>query len=114
MPSYDFAGQSTATTAHQNSNDRSKASVNAKSVDFDLRVAFLLASSNESIASFCPKTLQGLSDKHPPSPEDILIPAPPDNDLTSPVIAAKEHVVKALKSSRVVPELVRMSQTRPP
>lgn len=89
MRSWELAGQSTATITRQNSDDRF--------ANFDLRGAVRVASSSQLLAPLSPETLPELRDKHPLSPVDIPLPAPPDVDLASPVIATVEDVMKAMK-----------------
>ena len=82
------------------SDQRLKRGVSAKFSDGDIKGAIRLLTSTESIAPRNDETLNLLKQKHPSTPENLTLPAPPTEDMPAPAVARVEDVRKALASFR--------------
>ena len=79
---------------------RLRASVAAKFADKDIKGAVRLLASAEDIAPQDDNTLAALREKHPTAPDDLSLPAQPEDDYPAPAIVSAEDVRKALSSFR--------------
>ena len=77
-----------------------KRAVAAKFADGDLRGAVRVLASTEVHAPVDDRTLGLLQQKHPPAPDNLSLPNPPDDDYPAPIVATEEDVRKALASFR--------------
>ena len=66
--------------------------VSAKMSDGDVRGAVRLLSSASGIAPNNQQTLEQLKDRHPPSPDDLNFPDPPDPDVQEAFVATPSVV----------------------
>ena len=73
--------------------------VAAKFAEGDVRGAVRELSSADGIAPQGAETLEALKEKHPPAPENLSLPGPPDGSFV-PVIATEDDVRKAILSFR--------------
>ena len=71
--------------------------VSSKLADFDIKGAVRLVASDDSFAGYSPEVTAALQGKHPPAPDDLALPPPPD-ETTPAFHATKEQVMKALSS----------------
>ena len=74
--------------------------VAGKFADGDVSGAVRELASDGGLAPFNETTLEALRSKHPPAPEDLSLPEPPDASVI-PVVATEEDVRKAVLSFRV-------------
>ena len=72
--------------------------VAAKFADGDLKGAVRLLASSDTVAPRDDRTLELLQQKHPPVPEDLALPEPPDGEEQA--VVGQEEVKKALGSFR--------------
>ena len=95
MPEVDSRRSVTTDSDH-----RLRKAVSARFADCDMRGAVRLLTSTEGLAPRDDNTAALLQRKHPPSPEDLSLPAPPDDDFPAPTVATEESVRRALASFR--------------
>jgi hypothetical protein len=77
-----------------------KKRVSAKLMDGDVKGAVRLLTSDEEQAPHDDRTFALLAEKHPPTPIDLSLPQPADNNFAPPVQVGEEEVRKALASFR--------------
>ena len=82
------------------SEQRLRGSVSTKFAEGDIRGAVRLLSSAEAQAPEDENTYALLKGKHPPSPSDLSMPAPPEDGLHTPAVCGEEDVRRALASFR--------------
>ena len=70
--------------------------VSVKLAEEDIKGAVRLLASSEGVAPQNDATLEALRQKHPPSPDDLDLPAPPNDEYPSHTIASVEDVKKAI------------------
>ena len=75
-----------------------KRRVAAKFADGDVKGAVRLLASGEGFAGHGEEVVTALKAKHPPAPEDLDLPPPPNEQLAPPVTISVEEMVSAVTS----------------
>ena len=84
---------------HAENADRSlRRRVAGKFADNDVRGAVRLLASTEGFAGRGDDVVDALREKHPSSPDDLNLPAPPENSQMTPKVATKKEITSAVNS----------------
>jgi len=86
--------------AEVDTNAQLRKRVAAKFADSDIRGAVRELASSDGLAPHNEATLEALKAKHPSSPVDLSLPAPPNDDLVTTRVATEAEVRKAIESFR--------------
>ena len=77
-----------------------KRRVAAKFADSDIRGAVREMASTDGLAPHNSETVRALKAKHPPTPDNLSLPAPPSGDLVAAPVITENEVRKAIESFR--------------
>ena len=75
-----------------------KKRVSAKFADGDIRGAVRELASSLGLAPNNETTINSLQLQHPPAPDDLSMPTPPDDDYAGPTVAVEDDIRRAISS----------------